>query len=109
MSYLNSLILVIFINNVYSNHDSTVEQFEGDIININANVEENVSLDNINEYIKPLNLTQMCSRNKYKPCKQMPINCLDCSIDNNPRSADCIYGEPIKTKCMPKNITQCRV
>ncbi len=44
-----------------------------------------------------------------KPCNLVPIDCMDCSIDRNPQSADCIYGDPIETICNVKNFTYCQV
>ena len=52
--------------------------------------------------------SQKCHKQKYKLCSSMPIDCMECSTDN-PKAANCIYGEPIKAKCTVKNITECQV
>lgn len=41
-------------------------------------------------------------------CGSLPIECFICSIDNNPKAADCIYGEPFTTECLVKNETVCK-
>ena len=50
-----------------------------------------------------------CMRKKYKQCESIPVECMDCSIDNNSKSADCIYGELIEANCTVKSYVQCQV
>ena len=38
----------------------------------------------------------------------MPLSCIDCSIDQNPKSADCVYGQPIETNCTVKSFAKCQ-
>ena len=50
-----------------------------------------------------------CLKQSKKDCNTVPIECMKCSIDENPKSADCIYGEPFITNCTVNKITKCQV
>ena len=71
--------------------------------------DEKTLTENRKEYEKSSILSHKCTRKKYKSCHNVPIECLDCSIDNNPNAANCIYGELMKTNCTIKNRTECVV
>ncbi|CAF0764048.1 unnamed protein product [Brachionus calyciflorus] len=49
-----------------------------------------------------------CTKNKNIECSLLPVDCFDCSLDNNPKAADCLYGQSLKTNCTIKNFTICK-
>ncbi len=49
-----------------------------------------------------------CTKQKYKLCKDVPVECMICSNADNSSHIDCIYGQKILSKCDIINITQCQ-
>ena len=93
------------------NHEikTATKKIETNFKEINSNFNEKTLTENRKEYEKSSILSHKCTRKKYKSCHNVPIECLDCSIDNNPNAANCIYGELMKTNCTIKNRTECVV
>ena len=72
------------------------------------NTFNNELISNENQFSENIEILK-CTKQSKKGCNTVPIECMKCSIDENPRSADCIYGEPIETNCTVNKFTKCQV
>ncbi len=88
------------VNYSHSRTFTIAQKFDSSIFKNNNVLNSNVTV------LRSKKDYQKCFKKIYKYCHLMPIECLDCSIDNNSLSPNCIYGQPIKTNCSVKNFTE---